>query len=379
MLTLPTEIAHINKIIDDKIQEDLHLDYKDSAALDKNNRKEISKDVSAFANSDGGIIIYGIAEVNNLPEKSDAGVDHKKFSRETLENIITSNINPRIDNIIISPIPISETTSIYAVKIPRSDRAPHQASDGKYYKRFNFKSEPMADYEINDVRNRRIVVLPLISISAEIHSNRGVYINISNVSPMPALDVTFSFSKSIKWIGNRETPSLITNGTKYFPPNKTFNFFWNTIHYLFSSAHEYQREFDACVTYRHPQTNLTITDTFHIDLENYRGNTTLKSDLTQLSDVLKELLSKLTDQISQLNKKVETLERIVGASGLELSVTTLRNLKHIISGDDNFEKIDPINCSYGIFQEVLDIRAVTESIYGIAAAGKPTLCIFFGH
>jgi hypothetical protein len=343
MINLPTEISHIDKLIADGIQEDLHLDYKDSGALDRNNRNEISKDVSSFANSDGGIIIYGVAEVDNYPVVGDVGVDHTKFSRETLENIITSNISPRIDNLVISQIQVSATTSIYAVEIPRSNRAPHQAKDGKYYKRYNFKSESMAHYEINDVRNRQIAVLPLINISAKIHSNRAVYIEISNVGSMPALNVTFSFPKTITWRGDRDVPSLITNGTKYFPPNKTFNFFWDTAPVLFHPTNDNHRKFDVSVTYLHPQTNLEVSDTFHIDLENYRGNSTLKSDINELTDVLKEAIPKLTQEIKKLNNNIESLKTIAGNSGLDLSVTTLRNLKNIISCDGNLEKIDPNN------------------------------------
>jgi predicted HTH transcriptional regulator len=135
MINLPTTIAEIDRMIADDVQEDIHLDYKESPAIDKAKRHEIAKDVSAFANSDGGILIYGVIENNNLPVAKDTGVDHTKYSREWLEQIISSNITPRIDGIRIAPIPISTARSLYAVEIPKSLRAPHQAPDKKYYKR----------------------------------------------------------------------------------------------------------------------------------------------------------------------------------------------------------------------------------------------------
>ncbi|WP_417558787.1 helix-turn-helix domain-containing protein [Mesoflavibacter zeaxanthinifaciens] len=69
-------IEYLNSLIENKVEENLNLDYKAAGALDKQNNKtsEISKDVSALANSDGGILIYGIIEdkVNkHLPEKID--------------------------------------------------------------------------------------------------------------------------------------------------------------------------------------------------------------------------------------------------------------------------------------------------------------------
>jgi len=354
MIDTPTKITDIDKLITDKTPEDLHLDYKDSAALDKNNRHEISKDISSFANSDGGIIIYGIAEKDNFPLVGDVGVDHTKFSRETLENIISSNISPRIDGIRIFPIPISETTSIYVVEIPRSDRAPHQAKDKKYYKRFNFKSEAMEDYEINDVRNRQIAVLPLMNISAET-KDFFVYIKVSNVGSLPAVNVSFSLSEPILWDSNRGIPSLFKNGTKYFPANKTSYFLWNTIRKLFHQEDSNLRKIDATVTYLHPQTNKYISDIFHIDLEDFRDGITPRSETRELKDFLKEGLSKLTDEIKKLNRSIEPLVTIAGDSGLDLSITTLRNLRNIHLGDGNLEKINPNYCNYKLFQEVLNI------------------------
>ena len=56
--------ARVQQYIDDGIEESLNLDYKAAGALAKTDgkKKEITKDVSAMANSDGGIIIYGVTE-----------------------------------------------------------------------------------------------------------------------------------------------------------------------------------------------------------------------------------------------------------------------------------------------------------------------------
>ena len=53
------------ELVSTQTQESVTLDYKASEALGKSEGKktEISKDVSALANSAGGVIIYGIAEI----------------------------------------------------------------------------------------------------------------------------------------------------------------------------------------------------------------------------------------------------------------------------------------------------------------------------
>ena len=100
----PENINDLQALITNEVQESIHLDYKDSRALNKSKRHEIAKDVSAFANSDGGVIIYGITEDQHLPKQLDEGVDHSVFSREWLEEVIGSNVNPTIDDIIIKKL-----------------------------------------------------------------------------------------------------------------------------------------------------------------------------------------------------------------------------------------------------------------------------------
>src|SRR6266508_2465719 len=108
--------ADLLALIRDQAQESLTLDYKAGAALQKTEPKkdEVSKDASAFANSAGGSIVYGMAEANQLP----------------------------IDGVRINPVDLATQAPgkvAYVVSIPQSPRAPHQAADKKYYKRFNFQ------------------------------------------------------------------------------------------------------------------------------------------------------------------------------------------------------------------------------------------------
>ncbi len=58
----------ILNIIKSNLEESINIEFKSAKALSKENsvKKEISKDVSAFANSDGGIIFYGIDELNHI-------------------------------------------------------------------------------------------------------------------------------------------------------------------------------------------------------------------------------------------------------------------------------------------------------------------------
>ena len=60
----------IRQLIYLKVEESIQLDFKQAESLGKNDKKklEIAKDVSAFANSAGGYIVYGIKENNHVAD-----------------------------------------------------------------------------------------------------------------------------------------------------------------------------------------------------------------------------------------------------------------------------------------------------------------------
>lgn len=135
-----------------EVEENRHLDYKDGEALSPNKISEITKDVSSFANSDGGIIIYGVGEDKKTHTPNNyAPITNPKITKEWLEQKINI-IQPRIKEVLIFPIRLNKeaTGSIYIVKIPKSDDAPHMADDKRYYRRGNFSSEPMYSDEVRD-------------------------------------------------------------------------------------------------------------------------------------------------------------------------------------------------------------------------------------
>jgi hypothetical protein len=148
----PKTHEEIQSLIDGKIEESLNLDYKGAKSID--DHKEIAKDVSAFANSTGGVIIYGIREENHLPVSIEW--INARGIRELLENVVLSTIQPRL-SVTITPIqcPTDTSKAIFAVEIPEGD-LPHMAVPFyRYFKRFNFQSVPMEEYEVRDRMFRR--------------------------------------------------------------------------------------------------------------------------------------------------------------------------------------------------------------------------------
>lgn len=151
----------LDQMIADGVEENLSLDYKGADSLIKSDGKkaEITKDVSSFANSSGGVLIYGIAEYKDeprkhLPERLDP-IRRSEISKEWLDQVIQT-IQPRIEGVVIHPVSISErdNTVCYVVEVPQSHTA-HMARDHRYHKRQNFTTAQMEDYEVRDVMSRR--------------------------------------------------------------------------------------------------------------------------------------------------------------------------------------------------------------------------------
>lgn len=143
--------------------EDHEIDYKQAlpefdkrAAEDK---KDLCKDVSAFGNSGGGDILYGIEEGRDDDNKptgvptNAAGVTIDNLDKLQLRwlQFLDSGLDPRM---IPKPrfrtleVPNSENR-ILVVRVPRSISAPHMVSDtGRFCARHGSRSAPMNTAEI---------------------------------------------------------------------------------------------------------------------------------------------------------------------------------------------------------------------------------------
>jgi len=158
--------SNLDELLKTHAEENINREFKRAEALgDKLNHKrteeckvEISKDVSSFSNSTGGVIIYGLEEEKKAPHEAKAisPIDPEAFSKEWLEQVINSRIKPPIQGLKINPIELKKAHSgklAYVVMIPPSFTA-LQAYDKRYYKRYNFQSVAMEDYEVRLTMNR---------------------------------------------------------------------------------------------------------------------------------------------------------------------------------------------------------------------------------
>jgi len=157
-------IQDIQALIDNKVEENRHLDYKAPAILKSPHK--LSEWVSAFLNAEGGLIIIGVHE--DQPEKKDKIYERilptriefvpREYQKERIEQLIYSNI--RSDSrAVIGVYPIRDdadlSKAVYLVEVPEGDNPPYQAADDRYYRRLNATKYPMSHREIADFFGRR--------------------------------------------------------------------------------------------------------------------------------------------------------------------------------------------------------------------------------
>jgi hypothetical protein len=123
-------------------------------------RSELAKQLSAFANTGGGRIVYGVADDGAVDQ---GGVSQaiKGPTKAWLEDVIpTCTEFEIVGTNVYEILPTAGSTigpgkGLYVVDVPDSERAPHQSRhDNVYYIRLGGKSRPASHRIIEDVRNR---------------------------------------------------------------------------------------------------------------------------------------------------------------------------------------------------------------------------------
>lgn len=155
----PETKADLNALYTGNIKESISLEYKASPAIDKGDdakKLEMARDVAAFANADGGQIVYGMREQDHAPAGLDGGVHGKVYPTIWFEQVLQQHITPSIQGLRIRHISLDDQMVAVVIDIPATKSDPHQVSDGKYYRRHNFNKLTMEHYEVRDYFRRSV-------------------------------------------------------------------------------------------------------------------------------------------------------------------------------------------------------------------------------
>lgn len=161
--SLTTE-SDLQKLKEDKTKEGLYLEFKTKAdsrhpALDEEDSKNFSKALSGFANSDGGVLIWGIATDKHEHAKTLKPISDIHDFHAVLKKSLIHATQPVVDGVLLEVVAKATDPDSGYVKclIPASDKAPHRAmlSDREYYKRTTEGFYRLEHFDLEDMFGRR--------------------------------------------------------------------------------------------------------------------------------------------------------------------------------------------------------------------------------
>jgi len=160
----------INKNVEDITENDLQelrdrqevegkiIEYKQELPRNTDaDKKEFLADVSSFANSSGGDLIYGIVEEGGIPVEV-KGLEIGDFDqvKQRLENLVRDGIELRIPSLNIHPVPLSNTRTALVIRVPKSWSSPHRVryqGHDKFYARNSAGKYPLDVAELRTAFN----------------------------------------------------------------------------------------------------------------------------------------------------------------------------------------------------------------------------------
>jgi len=177
-------------------EEGVYLELKKPSEFIKNGNfsrdlaaRELTETVSAFLNSDGGIILVGVQTDKHKRDKktellkpldtwtSDQTFEHLGISltASQIRDLIYGNIVPKPTGVEVKDLDISvgkATTTVFVVTVAASPLGAHQSvKTWRYYRRTADGDEPMLDFEIRDVNSRRAG--PLLHLAYKVSNVAG--------------------------------------------------------------------------------------------------------------------------------------------------------------------------------------------------------------
>jgi hypothetical protein len=148
-------------------------------------RELLSKAISAFVNSGGGILVLGIKQLGKGWQIDEEGIPTqigRTSTKEWLEDIIPNLVELPLRTFNVYEAKKSAENSIappgraiFIIEIGESDAAPHQAIDKIYYGRVGGKSRPLGHRFVMDILGRRRDPIIGMDFAYVLDTKLGVY------------------------------------------------------------------------------------------------------------------------------------------------------------------------------------------------------------
>ena len=147
-------IGELRQLVEDNVAEDSRLDFKQEGyPQTPSGTKELLKDITAFANADGGYIILGVEENEQSCAIAFSNIQDADAKRQSIIDRCLSRIEPRLRELDIGLFDI-DGNSVLVVRVPESDQKPHcvkpDAEHHSFWRRYEDGNKLMTTAEIRE-------------------------------------------------------------------------------------------------------------------------------------------------------------------------------------------------------------------------------------
>lgn len=148
-------LVEINSLITNQVRESKSIEFKRDLPGERDkDKREFLADVSSFANSVGGDLIFGIEETQGAATSINGlTVDNIDNEILRLNNIIQSGLDPRLPAVEIHPIDTENNSWVLILRIRQSWVSPHRVifnGHDKFYARHSAGKYPL---DVGELRN----------------------------------------------------------------------------------------------------------------------------------------------------------------------------------------------------------------------------------
>ena len=240
--------ADIRQLIEDEVSERKTIEYKECLPDDKHDsKKEFLADVSSFANTIGGHLLYGIKEENGLPIAL-IGVSNNDLDREILrlENLLRDNIQPRCPGINIRSIDRSSMPPFVIIRIPQSWSKPHVVNFQGHWRFYARNSAGKYPLDVMELKSAFLTTNALGERIKSFHFDRLSKI-AAGETPLPLINTARLVFHVIPYSAFEARPPL-----SFIAFEKEV---WS-LATIYSSISGYRYNLDGLVTYSEKEDNL---------------------------------------------------------------------------------------------------------------------------
>lgn len=364
---VPQTLEHILEMRDRGDSESATLEFKSCRLFDQKNDKifeTLSKEITALANSIGGVLIIGVEEDTDRRISKIVPVADGKKHEAWIEDGLLSRITPSL-HLAITRIE-ADGGHLLVIDVPLSLNAPHQSADKRYYARRLFRVDPLLAFEVDDIRRRVAAIASGASLSV-LFQGAAISFAITN----EGIGAVFNVWIEIDGIENSAiakfwTPGLgrpYTEPFRIIHPGENRNFLGAGFDFFQDHLED---RMDVTLHYADADEN-QHRKTYTYYLKDFHSTIRLSSPQEKLLEQGTKNLEKLERTLSELARDIhEIRERAFHPSGFNLSRTTLA----VLSGEENV-KWPGEALSFQALAEVLDVdfetaAKIQQEIFGAA-------------